>query len=94
MVVCQSKNLLDDTPLSQASQLPQGLRGVQAVQCAICKGFGVDDQMLGGTFQVALVARKPLSDSTRGGRCAAQEVADLGPGIFEAEVWMIWIAGL
>lgn len=67
MVVCHSKNLLDDPPLLQASQLPQGLCAMQAVQRSVGECFGAVDQVL--------ITAHPL-DGARCGRgrgCAATE---------------------
>ena len=72
----------------QARQRPQGLCGVQAVQRAVGQGFGVVDQVFGGARHVAFMAEQRLRGAGRGGGGSAQQVADLGQGVFEAEVVM------
>lgn len=58
---------------------------LQAIQRAVGQGFGVVDQVLGGGGHVARVVGQPLGGGCGGGG-AAQQVADLRQGVFEAEV--------
>ena len=59
---------------------------LQAIQRAVGQGFGIVDQVLGGGGHVARVAGQPLGGGGCGGGGAAQQVADLRQGVFEAEV--------
>ena len=91
------KGALTDTPPSQASQLPQGLCAMQALQRSVGECFGAVDQVLGGAGHVTLITAQPLGSVGSGGGCATQQVADLREGVFEAEIlvhgeggWWVW----
>ena len=62
--------------------------GTACAQRAVGQGFGVVDQVFGGARHVAFIAEQRLRGAGRGGGGAAQQVADLGQGVFEAEVVM------
>ena len=61
---------------------------MQALQCAVGKGFGLVDQVLGGAGHVVFIACQRLARACGSGGCTAQQIADLGEGVFEAEVVM------
>lgn len=59
---------------------------MQAVQRSVGECFGAVDQVLGGAGHVALITAQPMGSADCVGGCATQQVADLGEGVFEAEV--------
>ena len=92
MTRCKSGTHLTPDPnngyVPSGDGTPQGLCGVQALQRAVGQGFGVVDQVFGGARHVAFMAEQRLRGAGRGGGGSAQQVADLGQGVFEAEVVM------